>query len=205
MTYLFHDRPPGYRSFFALLQRDLNLSDLKSIRLAYFASEIGHAGEVRDSGEGYFDHPKAAAWIYINELGGRDPRQIITILLHDLFESTCLLFPYRIGFNFGKDIESDVRSLTKLPKGEEITEAYLGRIIKQGEWAIMAKLCDRLHNLRTLGACTKEKQQAQIIETETYHVKLLIPALRAVGSLCWEYADSLEEKIVSAVEHAGER
>ena len=194
-------RPPGYELFFALLQVALNPNDYERIQFAYFASKYGHAGQIRDGGSRYFDHPKAAAWIYISELGGRDPRVIIDNLLHDLSEDTYLLSPYRISLNFGVDIALDVRALTKLPKGKETTAEYLGRIIAQGPWAILAKLCDRLHNLRTLKECTEEKRTEQIAETLEYHLPLLLPALHKHGGPWTEYAGALEQKIHEAIVH----
>ena len=152
-------RPPGYELFFAPLHVSLDQNDLERINFAYMASKYGHAKQIRDDGTRYFDHPKAAAWIYIDELGGRDPRAIIDLLLHDLSEDAYLLSPYRLFVNFGEDIALDVRGLTKLPKGKETTEEYLGRVVVRGPWAIVAKLCDRLHNLRSLKSSTPEKRK----------------------------------------------
>jgi (p)ppGpp synthase/HD superfamily hydrolase len=126
-------------------------------------------------------------------------RLIIVLLIHDIEEDTYLLSPYRISFNFGKKIAKDVRALTKLPYGKETTEEYLARIIKQGPWAITAKLCDRLHNIRTVGACSPEKQASQIKETQQYHLRMLIPALRAYGKPWSRYAKKLESKISDAI------
>jgi (p)ppGpp synthase/HD superfamily hydrolase len=192
-------RPPGYELFFAPLQVSLDPSDYEQVQFAYFASKYGHAGQVRDGGERYFDHPKATAWIYISEFGGRDIRMIVDCLLHDLSEDTYLLSPYRIALNFGQDIALDVRALTKLPKGKETTECYLSRVIAQGPWAIAAKLTDRLHNLRTLSTCAKEKQGKQIEETHQYHIPMLIPALHAHNEIWGRYANLLDLEIEKAI------
>ena len=106
-------RPPGYELFFAPLAVAYDPTTYENVQFAYFASKYGHAGQVRDDGSRYFDHPKAAAWIYIDELGGRNARTIMDILLHDLSEDTYLLSPYRIALNFGEDVALDVRALTK--------------------------------------------------------------------------------------------
>jgi GTP pyrophosphokinase len=192
-------RPPGYELFFSPLQIALNPSNYERVQFAYIASKFGHAGQTRDGGSRYFDHPKAATWIYINELGGRDPRAIIVLLLHDISEDSYLLSPYRMGHNFGPDIATDVRALTKLRKKKETTAEYLGRVINQGPRAILAKLCDRLHNLRTLRECTEDKQIKQIGETELYHLPLLVPALAKHGEPWAEYAALLEQKIQAAI------
>lgn len=192
-------KAPAYELFFAPLQVVLDPTDYERVSFAYIASKYGHAAQVRDGGGRYFDHPKAAAWIYIYELGGRDPRAIIDLLLHDISEDAYLLSSYRISLNFGTDIALDVRALTKLSKGAETTEEYLRRIIAQGPWAILAKLCDRLHNLRTLGSCPKKKILKQIDETKKYHLPLLVPALRACGEQWSQYADTLAVKIEVAL------
>ncbi len=192
-------RPPPYEIFFAPLAVTLSPDDLERVQFAYFSSKYGHAGQKRDDGSRYFDHPKGAAWIYIHELGGRDVRTIIDLLLHDLSEDQYLLSPYRLGLNFGEDIALDVHALTKLPKGKETTKEYLLRVIARGPSCITGKIIDRLHNLRTLSTCTPEKQVKTIQETQEYHLRLLIPALRAHGKHWAKYADVLELKINEAI------
>jgi guanosine-3',5'-bis(diphosphate) 3'-pyrophosphohydrolase len=193
------DRPPPYELFFAPLEIALSPNKLERVRFAYIVSKYGHAGQEREDGTRYFDHPKAATWIFIEELAGRDARVIVDILLHDLSEDAYLLSMHRISMNFGSDIALDLRSLTKLPKGKETTDQYLGRIIAQGPWAIVAKLCDRLHNLRTLDSCSEEKRRGQIEETQQYHLRLLVPALKRHGEPWNGYADALEVKIRDAI------
>ncbi|MDO8593455.1 MAG: HD domain-containing protein [bacterium] len=192
-------RPPGYELFFAPLQVALDPNNYERVQFAYFASKYGHARQVRDGGERYFDHPKAAAWVYISELGGRDPHVIINALLHDISEDAYLLSPYRIGLNFGAEIALDVRALTKLPQGKETTAEYLGRILARGPRAVLVKLCDRLHNLRTLHGRSEEKRRHQIEESREYHLKVLVPALRECGEPWSAYADTMERKMAEAV------
>jgi guanosine-3',5'-bis(diphosphate) 3'-pyrophosphohydrolase len=182
--------------FFAPLAVELNPTDYENVQFAYVASKYGHRGQLRDGGGRYFDHPKAAAWIYIAELGGRDPRVMIDLLLHDISEDSYLLSSRRIGLNFGRQIALDVVALTKLMKATETTEAYLHRIIARGPEVIIAKLCDRLHNLRSLVDCTAEKRAKQIAETKQYHLPLLVTAL--MGYRC-SYANTLRDMIVTAI------
>lgn len=192
-------RPPPYELFFAPLAVSLTPNEYEQVQFAYFASKYGHAGQVRDSGERYFDHPKAAAWIYIDELGGREVRTIINLLLHDLTEDQYLLSPYRLALNFGEETALDVHALTKLPKGKETTEEYLGRVIARGPACITAKIIDRLHNLRTLYGCTPEKRVRVVQETKDYHLLMLIPALRTHGAPWEEYALVLKTKTYEAI------
>ena len=173
--------------------------EYERVRFAYIASKYGHRGQVRDGGERYFDHPKGAAWIYMSEYGGKNPRLIIDLLLHDISEDAYLLSPYRIRVNFGSDIALDVQALTKLPKGKETTPEYLDRVIAQGPWATASKLFDRNHNIRTLGTCTPEKQSEQVAETRRYHLPLLVPVLRTYGELWATLANGIERDITETI------
>jgi len=193
-------RPPGYELFFAPLQVMFDPNTHERVKFAYFVSKYGHAKQVRDDESRFFDHPKGAAWIYISELGGKDPEVVINILLHDIGEDSYLLSPYRTALNFGSERALDVRALTKLPKGKETTEEYLSRIIARGPRAIVAKLCDRLHNLRNVNRCTEEKRDRQIRETNEYHGPLLIPALYACESPWKEHAKRLDTLLEQALE-----
>jgi (p)ppGpp synthase/HD superfamily hydrolase len=190
---------PGYNLFLSTLAADYDPNTLELVSFAYIASKYGHKDQERDDGTRYFDHPKAAAWIYINELGGRDPRIICDLLLHDIREDSYLLSIYRIRLNCGKDVALDVLSVTKLPKGKETPEEYLQRMINQGPWAVETKLCDRLHNVRTLDTCTPEKRAKQIIETKEVVLPPLIKTLRDVGGQWLIDADKLESKINAAL------
>lgn len=72
---LSQQRPPGYELFFAPLQVMFDPNTYERIRFAYIASKFGHDKQTRDDGSRYFDHPKAAAWIYIYpSLGEGIPR-----------------------------------------------------------------------------------------------------------------------------------
>lgn len=192
-------RPPGYEEFFTPLEVALNPTDLETIDFAYRVSKAGHAKQRRDDGSRFFDHPKAAAWIYINELGGRDARAITVLLLHDLREDSNLLSGYRIRLNFGEDIALDVRAVTKYERGNETTIGYLKRVVARGPYAVLSKLCDRLHNVRSLSGCTDEKRRIQLKETNDYHIPTLLPALSEHGGTWQEYAVSLDSRFQEAI------
>lgn len=192
-------RPPCYELFFAPLESSLTPTDREMIHFAYQVSKYGHKGQVRDDGTRYFDHPKAAAWIYIDELGGRDVRTIVDLLLHDIPEDTHLMSPYRIHLNFGSDAALDLRALTKLPKGKETTPEYLGRVIGRGERAVLSKLCDRLSNVRSLKTNTAEKRRRQITETREFHIPLLLPALASFADPWCGYEIPLRTKLEDAL------
>lgn len=197
-------RPPPRELFFAPLEMSLDPNNLESVSYAYESAKAGHAKQTRLGGARYFDHPKAAAWIYINELKGRDPRIIIALLLHDVQEDTALLSTYRICRNFGEDIALDLRAITKLRKGvknriKETEEQYICRITETSPHVIIVKLCDRLHNLRTLDACPSEKQIKYLEETKTLLMPVLLNALRSHKEDWSILADTLEKEMKKAV------
>jgi len=192
-------KPPCFDLFFALLEVVFDPNTLERVQFAYICSKYGHADQLRDDQTRYFDHPKRAAWIYIHEFGGRDPRIIIVLFLHDIREDQRMLSTYRINLNFGGDVALDVRSVTKLKKGKETIIEYFQRIIEQGPRAIIDKLIDRLDNIRTLGVCPPEKQAKQITETKDILMPMLIPALRGYGEEWIEWADVLEAKLNEAM------
>lgn len=192
-------RPPKRPLFFAPLLVSLKPDEVEAIAFAYEVSKHGHQKQVRSDGSRYFDHPKSVAWIYMDEFKGRDPAIIILCLLHDMSEDSYLLSPYRLAHNFGEERALDVAALTKLPEGMETTTEYLSRVVARGAATIMTKLLDRLHNLRTLGSKTEEKQIKTIAETREFHIRILLPALRTHGKKWVGVADKLERLIDEAL------
>ena len=159
----------GRKEFLAKLEPILSPHDLEMVETAHVLSKYGHRNQVRDDSRvRYFEHPKAVAWILINELKMNDWQTIVMALLHDVLEDSHILSPYRIERNFGKEVVVDLKLLTKHPK-----HGYLGRLKQYGDTrAVLVKLCDRLHNMRTLAGCSKEKQKRQIAETKKYFLPL---------------------------------
>jgi len=197
-------RPPGRELFFKPLEAVFDQNNRECVNYAYRLSKLSSHGKFREDGTRVFDHPKAAAWIYINELGGRDPDIIIIILWHDVLEDTehdflFILSPFRIRINTSEEIALDIGAVSKLKEGKETIRQYLLRVIGRGPRTILAKLCDRLHNIRNLHWSSSEKRKCQIAETQRYHLPLLVPALRAYGGQWAIYADALEQKIKDAI------
>lgn len=186
----------GRREFMAKLQPIMSPKALEAVETAYVLAKYGHRGQERDDGTRYFEHPKSVAHILIEELKINDAQTIVMALLHDVLEDTHILSPYRIELNFGKEVVVGLKLLTKKPK-----EGYLKRLSTYGDnKVIMVKLCDRLHNLRTLKHCSKEKQREQIEETRRHMLplaKFLVGRLSKRDKWRGEY---LENKIQEVCE-----
>lgn len=186
--------------FFATIRIIFDPTTSKFIEAAWFLSEYGHANQVRDSGRPYSDHPKRAAWIYLHELGGRDARVVIDLLLHDIKEDQHILSWFIVTKVFGRDVALDLLAVTKLKTIKETVEEHGARMLERGARSITAKLCDRLDNLRDLTCITDEKRERHIRETKKYYIPVLIPELKKYGGIWVKHAEQLEELISRAIE-----
>lgn len=128
-----------------------------------------HIGQKRLSGEDYITHPLSVASILIN--WKLDIDSIIAAVLHDTVEDTEASL-MEIENSFGKAVSFLVDGVTKVGttrSGMRDIDSYLPKtrdnlsklLIAVGQDArvLLIKLADRLHNLRTLGYQSEEKQQ----------------------------------------------
>lgn len=154
-------------SFFARLT-ELPATDIHDIELAYALSKFSHRHQTRkeldpETGQPlrYFEHTRRAALVLIDEAKVLNPALIICALLHDGMEDTRLIDYPRVKQWFGREIAEIVRLLTK-----EDGVDYLVRLHVEADWrSLVLKACDRLDNLRSLSAGSKEFQARQIKET----------------------------------------
>lgn len=155
--------------FLEKLEPHLSEDEREKVLAAYMFSKYGHERQVRDCGQRYFEHPRAVANIIIDELKINDNwRIIVTALLHDILEDSWLLNERRIAINFGKRAARWIVLLTKTPNVD-----YLALLSRCNEWEVLlVKLSDRVHNLRSLSVCSKEKQERCRMETKTHYLPL---------------------------------
>ncbi|HCC34171.1 MAG TPA: (p)ppGpp synthetase [Ruminococcaceae bacterium] len=150
--------------------KDKESYDLEGISKAYRIARGAHEGQTRQTGEEYVTHPVSVACILV-ELG-MDSESVIAALLHDVVEDTQMTLP-EIKDDFGEDIAALVDGVTKLgkipytTKEEQQAENLRKMLLAMSEdiRVIIIKLCDRLHNMRTLSALTEEKQLDKSKET----------------------------------------
>lgn len=154
--------------------------DIAKIDYAYDMAKHGHRNQFRESGERYFEHVRATALILVDELGITDVEMIMAALLHDMLEDAFLLTPDRIKITFGERVARMICAVSKPRKNdprfatnEERQEWYFKQIAQAGVEEKIVKLADRLHNLRTLNQCSREKQLRKIGETKTKYLPLL--------------------------------
>jgi len=156
------------------------------IEFAYDLAKDIHRPQFRKDGTTpFFDHPRGAAIILLDEVGVKAPTIIIAALLHDAVEDSVVFGNYdgvaynewirmarsRITPYFGERVANLVIALTK-PKvdGKEIKdkeqamEIYF-RNLSSNPDALLIKMADRLHNLRDIKGLTIEEKKKLVEET----------------------------------------
>ncbi|MGB9791227.1 MAG: RelA/SpoT family protein [Thermacetogeniaceae bacterium] len=144
--------------------------DRKLITDAYFFAQRAHAGQFRNSGEAFIEHPLEVACILAElEL---DMTSIVAGLLHDVVEDTPVTLK-EIEERFGPTVSFLVSGVTKLGKiefknkeeshAENLRRMFLA--MARDVRVILIKLADRLHNMRTLDHQPEAKQREIAQET----------------------------------------
>ncbi len=131
---------------------------------AFNFARQAHKGVKRLSGEPYIMHPIAVAQIACSEMG-LGSTSICSALLHDVVEDTDYTVE-DIENIFGKKIAQIVDGLTKISGGifgEQASaqaENFKKLLLTMSDdiRVILIKICDRLHNMRTLESQPANKQ-----------------------------------------------
>jgi GTP pyrophosphokinase len=140
------------------------------VEKAYVYSAKVHQGQVRLSGEPYLSHPLEASYVLTQMK--MDEVCIAAGLLHDTLEDTEAT-PEEIRRLFGEETYGIVDGVTKISKmkftsskqrqAENIRKMILA--MASDIRVILVKLADRMHNMRTLGFQSPEKQRLTAKET----------------------------------------
>ena len=173
--------------------------DRESLLRAYAYAEKAHSAQKRASGEPYFIHPCEVAKILMGL--GMNAATIAAALLHDVIEDTETT-EEDIKREFGEEVLNLVSGVTKLDKIEFKSQAEADAenfrkifvAMAKDIRVIIIKLADRLHNMRTLGALSHERQQKMAKETLDIYTPLAgrlgISQLKCeLEDLCLKYLD----------------
>jgi len=149
-----------------------------AIQNALTFSQQAHHNQFRKSGEAYIVHPVLVASIVANITG--DEAMVIAALLHDVVEDTHIGID-EIARDYGDDVAHLVEGLTKIDtirdaqlipsnSDEKLVVSALSfrkMLVASIEdvRVLVVKLCDRLHNMLTLGALAPAKQHRIAEET----------------------------------------
>lgn len=162
----------GIEKLLSVLNSSGKNYDIDKIKRSYEYAKIMHEGQFRKSGEPYISHPIAVAEI-VAALG-LDTDSICAAFLHDTVEDC----PDKTNLGelsrrFGDNVSMLVDGLTKIEDINVVDkeEAHMENIRKmllamsKDIRVIFIKLCDRLHNMRTLFAKPEHKRRTTALET----------------------------------------
>lgn len=162
-----------YKHLLRSLGKNLPKDKVKIVRDAFDMAARAHEGTVRKSGEPYIFHPLAVAEIAVTELG-LGVTSVVCALLHDVVEDTDITLE-DIEHRFGPNVASIIDGLTKISTVFETVdkdysiqaENFKKMLLTLGEdlKVILIKLCDRLHNMRTLGSVSENTKLKIASET----------------------------------------
>ncbi|MCS7001944.1 MAG: bifunctional (p)ppGpp synthetase/guanosine-3',5'-bis(diphosphate) 3'-pyrophosphohydrolase, partial [Dehalococcoidia bacterium] len=170
---------------------------------AHAFAAAAHNGQNRKSGEPYIVHPEQVALILADLR--LDHHAIAAALLHDVVED-CGVAKEQIAAEFGPEVAQLVDGVTKLSKVTTLATTDLRAAPRNADDAtqsenlrkmliamaedvrvVLIKLADRLHNMRTLGALSPERQRA--IAQETMEIFAPLASRLGIYQLKWELED----------------
>ncbi|HAA00823.1 MAG TPA: RelA/SpoT family protein [Flavobacteriales bacterium] len=167
----------AYRGLLRSCRASRDREDTDIIRKAFNLAVEKHKNMRRKSGEPYIFHPIAVARICSEEIG-LGATSIVAALLHDTVEDTDLTLE-DVEDMFGKKVAKIIDGLTKITGFVDNTESIQAENFRkvlltmaEDVRVILIKLADRLHNMRTLGSMSKEKQLKIASETEYLYAPL---------------------------------
>ena len=176
-----------------ICRNNLYTFDENLIRRAFEFSWNAHVkGKPRASGEPYFSHPYEVALVVAKEIP-LDDISVAAALLHDVVEDTAYdLRAIRAEFGDGiADIVDGVTKISGAVESHEITRAenYRKMLLSMAKdvRVILVKFADRLHNMRTLGFLSSEKQKR--ISKETLEIYAPLAHRFGLAKVKWEFED----------------
>ena len=163
-------------ALFSNISQRLSTQDMVRVERAYLLAAEAHSEQKRKTGEPYIIHPIAVARIVAEELElGANP--IITAFLHDVVEDTDYTIE-QIRERFGDDVARLVGAVTKQKKAKYQHSKQVDnfrQILESVSFdihALLVKLADRLHNMRTLSSMRSDKQMKIAGETDYFYAPL---------------------------------
>lgn len=161
---------------FDIMSKRVSAEELNRIKEAFALAREAHAPQKRKTGEPYILHPIAVATIAAEEMMlGANP--VIAAFLHDVVEDTHYTID-DIRQRFGEDVAFLVKVVTKKPTHDYELSKQLDnyrQILNSVQYdirAVLVKLADRLHNMRTLSSMKPEKQMKIAGETDYFYAPL---------------------------------
>ena len=176
----------------SLLRRNLPENEVKKCLHAYEFAKTAHGDQRRNDGTLFITHPLEVAILLADlEL---DWETIAAGLLHDTDEDTPTTYE-ELKEEFGERIANMVQGVTKVGdvdlayKEEAETENLRRMLVATAEdlHVIVIKLCDRLHNMRTLQFLRPDKRRR--IAQATLDIYAPLAHRLGLGEIKWELED----------------
>ncbi|MBR2184791.1 MAG: bifunctional (p)ppGpp synthetase/guanosine-3',5'-bis(diphosphate) 3'-pyrophosphohydrolase [Prevotella sp.] len=161
---------------FSAMEKRCSVKEMQLVQKAFNFAREAHRNQTRKSGEPYIIHPIAVAMIIANEMQlGAAP--VCAAFLHDVVEDTPCT-EEKIRQEFGDDVAFLVSVVTKKKKNQYEMSKQLDNFKQMLDSmhydirAILIKLADRLHNMRTLSSMGPAKQMKIAGETDFFYAPL---------------------------------
>lgn len=163
-------------AIFTLMAQRVDEKQMNLLHEAYNFAAYAHKDQLRKSGEPYISHPVAVARIVAEELElGANP--VMAAFQHDVVED-CPYSIDEIRERFGDDVAFLVGVVTKQKKAQYDQSKQVDNFrqmlssVQFDVRAILVKLADRLHNMRTLSSMRPDKQMKIASETDYFYAPL---------------------------------
>ena len=161
---------------FSAMEKRTTLEEMQLLHKAFNYAREAHREQRRKTGEPYIIHPIAVARIVASELQlGTAP--VCAAFLHDVVEDTPTTIEH-IRELFGENVAFLVSVVTKKKKNIYDMSKQLDNFkqmlnsMHNDINAILIKLADRLHNMRTLNSMRADKQMKIAGETDYFYAPL---------------------------------
>ncbi len=161
---------------FEVMAKRVGAEDMDRLHRAYEFAKEAHKMQCRKSGAPYIVHPIAVASIAAEELR-LDVNSVICAFLHDVVEDTEYTLD-DVRRLFGDDVAFLVDVVTKKKKDHyKMTKQVdnYNQLLQSLHYdirALLVKLADRLHNMRTLSSMRPDKQMKIAGETDYFYAPL---------------------------------
>jgi GTP pyrophosphokinase len=173
-------------------------SELELVQRAYDHAVLAHDGQMRASGEPFVEHSVQVARMLADL--GLDHRAVAAGLLHDVVEDTDWTVA-DVRARFDGEVAKLVDGVTKLAyidtmskmgrrdiedqEAESLRKMFLAMV--DDVRVVLIKLADRLHNMRTLGSLSTERQER--IARETLEIFAPLANRLGIWQMKWELED----------------
>ena len=158
------------KDFYIEAKSYLSKKDIRLIRKAYTFAHQAHVGQKRKDGSDYISHPTAVAKVLL-ELG-MDADSICAGFMHDVLED-CDVNKNNLIQLFGSEVAEIVDGVSKLSnlditnRSERDANNLQKMMLAMSKdiRVVLVKICDRLHNMRTIEHLPRSKQVQKSKET----------------------------------------